>query len=552
MDPTSYSRPNGFDDFDVDSTVRRKTIETDLLDLFRRYGYGQITLPTVEYSDLYSPQSIGRDLFHRLLSARIAESALFPTAEMEGSDEDDPLQGHHISEVVLRPEFTAPVARWFVSRLMAQGKTEYLPARVSYAGQVFRDVDPAPEHLKEFRQVGVELIGGDRAWGDAEILCLACDAATELKLDPWKLHMGHARLYRKILETYGLTGENLLEVAKNMEVAAGVALKAKTETEDEIFLRYVRDFLRAHRSRFDAEKNPEVEEQETWTAEQWRKNLPALHDDYLRRLWKKPELGLREDVVVELLELARLAGEPEEFFSQLERFLRDDEVKRLASELQQLCDDLQREQKVTPLLTSAASRGLAYYTGLTFEIHCPVGKSPHTDVCGGGRYDHLQSWIYRRILETQELRGKGVRTPLADHELLLNGVGLAFNLGRLVDALAETAPSPRSGVEVFVAVLGGELAGEAFRFAGRLRAGDSGKERRRIPTWCHLAPPNSGISKEEQMAHARRLGVRFTVVFDSDTWQQGQVALHDMGSDQESFVTAEAALAEITAERSEP
>lgn len=42
------------------------------------------------------------------------------------------------------------------------------------------------------------------------------------------------------------------------------------------------------------------------------------------------------------------------------------------------------------LLAPRRSRGLAYYTGLTFELHCPAGRSFDNDVCGGGRYDsHL-------------------------------------------------------------------------------------------------------------------------------------------------------------------
>ncbi len=549
MDPTSYTRPDGCNDYDEHATARRGAIEARLLDLFGCYGYRQITVPTLEYGDLYSSRRIGSDPFHRLLSCRISESALFPAAEADASEAG--LQGHRLSEAVLRPEFTAPVARWLVSRLAAGDEPTYLPARLAYAGQTFRNVAPGPERLKEFRQLGLELIGSDRAWGDLEILCVACDAAAALQLPGWRLHLGHARLYREILRTYGLAGETLVQVANNVEIAARVALKVRLETDDESLLAYVRTFLRIHRSRFPAGQ-PEVDDPQRLTAAEWRAALPALHDAYLRHLWAGPAFGLPAATIDDLLALARLGGEAEDFFSQLEPFInrvatdrvatdRGDggEARKSATELRWLCTRLEQEKGVRPILSSAASRSLAYYTGLTFEIHCPIRTSPYTAVCGGGRYDELHRRIYHRALETQKLRGEA-SAPEADVEGLLNGVGLAFSVDRLTWALAAGEATATPGAEVFVAVLDPDLHGEAFAFAADLR-------RRGVAAECHLPATGASLAAAEQLDHAERLGSRFAVLFERQPWRGGHVGLRDMTTRRQAATAPEAALADIVA-----
>ncbi len=549
MDSIRYSKPEGFRDHDQQATAKRRKIEDGLLDLFHNYGYGQITLPTIEYADLFAPQRIGSELFHRLLSSRISESALFPATEA-GVSEADAMgagatpaspgalpQGQLTSDVVLRPELTAPVARWFVSRLIAGDAPADLPARIAYAGQVFRNTEPAPERPKELRQVGVELIGSDRQWGDLEILCLACDGASELSLPGWKLHLGDARLYREILRTYGLVDDVLVPVAGHVETASRISLMLGAE--DEVFLNFVRELLKVHRSRFP-DRHRGVENPGRLTAAEWRTELVALHDAYLRHLWAGPAFDLSPEVIDELIALTRLVGAAGSFFAGLDRFVRGEKVEQLAAELRRQCDQLHRERGVEPVMTWAAGRGLAYYTGLIFELHCPMGTSPYTGVCGGGRYDGLHGWIYRRVLETQRLRDRRVTPPSGEAGAALNGVGLAFDVERLTQALSGDAAAPVPGPCALVAVLDETLTGEAFRFADRLR-------RRGLATHCHLPPPGSNVDEQHQIDHAGRLGARFTVLFAAEEWRRGKVVVRDMTARGQEARDASAAVAEIAA-----
>lgn len=75
-----------------------------------------------------------------------------------------------LSEMMLRPDFTAPV----VARHMAIGAE---PARYTYAGPVWRKTTAGKTRAQEFQQVGFELFERtDAAQADAEVFALISDA----------------------------------------------------------------------------------------------------------------------------------------------------------------------------------------------------------------------------------------------------------------------------------------------------------------------------------------------------------------------------------------
>ena len=169
--------------------------------LFERYGYEPVEVPTLEYIDLYHRQRIGDGLFHGLLSARLPDGAEFPARDLAASPDPHglPPLAEAVHEVVLRPEFTAPVARLVITELAEWVEPPALPWRLHYAGSVFRDLGVGPLRQREFTQVGVERIGGPRRPGDLEILQLACDGAEALGLPDWHLTLGHAGYLAAVL-----------------------------------------------------------------------------------------------------------------------------------------------------------------------------------------------------------------------------------------------------------------------------------------------------------------------------------------------------------------
>ncbi len=74
-------------------------------------------------------------------------------------------------EITLRPENTASVMRAYVSNGLAQ----HAPVKCFYAGPMFRYERPQKGRLRQFHQIGVELIGAAQPQADIEVI--ACGAA---------------------------------------------------------------------------------------------------------------------------------------------------------------------------------------------------------------------------------------------------------------------------------------------------------------------------------------------------------------------------------------
>ncbi|HUI91008.1 MAG TPA: histidine--tRNA ligase [Chitinivibrionales bacterium] len=152
-------------------------------------------------------------------------------------------------------------------------------------------------------------------------------------------------------------------------------------------------------------------------------------------------------------------------------------------------------------------RGLAYYTGIVFELFDK--KRSLRAIAGGGRYDKLV-----------KLYG-GPDTP---------AVGFAAGdvvLGEMLGERKFSVPSSRSSV--FIASLNesGHPLG-AIRVATVLRnAGIS----------CEFSLKKTGIGKQMEQAHAARSA--FAVIIGGEEEKQGQVKVRNMRSGEESLVPRE-------------
>ena len=70
--------------------------------------------------------------------------------------------------LTLRPEGTAGVVR----ALISAGFTQTLPQKFFYAGPMFRYERPQKGRMRQFHQIGVELLGVPGAVGDAEVITM--------------------------------------------------------------------------------------------------------------------------------------------------------------------------------------------------------------------------------------------------------------------------------------------------------------------------------------------------------------------------------------------
>lgn len=90
------------------------------------------------------------------------------------------------TEITLRPENTASVMRAVISN----GLTQTLPQKYIYAGPMFRYERPQKGRMRQFHQIGVELIGPASALADAEVIGCGADFLARLGvLEDCTLHL---------------------------------------------------------------------------------------------------------------------------------------------------------------------------------------------------------------------------------------------------------------------------------------------------------------------------------------------------------------------------
>jgi len=151
-------------------------------------------------------------------------------------------------------------------------------------------------------------------------------------------------------------------------------------------------------------------------------------------------------------------------------------------------------------------RGLAYYTGIVWEIHDRKGEL--RAIAGGGRYDNLLKLV------------GGVDLP-----------ALGFGMGDVVltELLKDRnlLPQPDWGLDCYVIITDEILRSDALKLVHDLR--DAG-----VSVDYALTPAKVG----KQFQAAAGLGARSAVVVGADEWKTGSVKLKDLSTGMETTVKA--------------
>lgn len=176
-----FEKPLGMrDDFPFIAKMKAE-LRSKGTSIMERAGYDLLQTPTLEYYE-----TIGK------ISA-IADNALFKLLDSQGET------------LVLRPDMTSPIARVAASKLLK----EKMPVRLAYYSNVFRAQKREGGRPAEFEQMGVELIGDDSLYADAEVIILASSILKELQVESGRIVIGHTQLLQLILEDFGLSSEQI-------------------------------------------------------------------------------------------------------------------------------------------------------------------------------------------------------------------------------------------------------------------------------------------------------------------------------------------------------
>jgi histidyl-tRNA synthetase len=145
----SQLRPaRGTHDLHGEELRRHRHVAETGREIARRYGYGGIATPIFEYTEVFQ-RTLGE-------TSDIVTKEMY-TFEDRGGD-----------RVTLRPENTAGVVR----AMITGGLTQELPHKFYYHGPMFRYERPQKGRLRQFHQIGVELIGSPEPMADVEVIVL--------------------------------------------------------------------------------------------------------------------------------------------------------------------------------------------------------------------------------------------------------------------------------------------------------------------------------------------------------------------------------------------
>ena len=160
-------------------------VEERARDTFERYGFREIRTPIFESTELFA-RGIGE-------GTDIVAKEMYTFPDRKGRS------------LTLRPENTAPVARAYIEHQMHR-RSEV--ERLYYLGPMFRYERPQKGRMRQFYQIGVEVLGSDHPAIDAETLEMLVAFLGRLGIAPVQLVLNSVGdpecrpAYKEILRRY--------------------------------------------------------------------------------------------------------------------------------------------------------------------------------------------------------------------------------------------------------------------------------------------------------------------------------------------------------------
>jgi histidyl-tRNA synthetase len=135
---------------------RHRAVVDTARDVAERFGYQEMSTPIFEFSDVFK-RTLGD-------TSDIVTKEMYTFTDRGGET------------ITLRPENTAGVAR----ALISGGLSQNLPLKYFYSGPMFRYERPQKGRLRQFHQIGIELLGVAQPFGDVEVITVGVQILREL------------------------------------------------------------------------------------------------------------------------------------------------------------------------------------------------------------------------------------------------------------------------------------------------------------------------------------------------------------------------------------
>ena len=144
------------------------------------YGYQDIQTPSFEFIDVF-----GSDM------GTTDSKELYKFFDKEGNT------------LALRSDFTPSIARCAAKYFMDNNDA----LRFSYVGNTFTNLSNLQGKLKETTQMGVELIGDDSIYADAEVLSVTVESLLNTGLTDFQVSVGNVEYFKGLCEEFGFCKE---------------------------------------------------------------------------------------------------------------------------------------------------------------------------------------------------------------------------------------------------------------------------------------------------------------------------------------------------------
>ena len=365
----------GSADLIADTAQEISTLESLLSDTVAAWGYREVRTPIVEEADLFLRKSGGE------LAAR-----LYRVEDPGGR------------KAALRPELTASTIRAFIT-LVDQ---PLLPVRWRYRGPVFRrQTSAGASGLNQVTQVGAELIGSSSHLADVETVLVACDGIRRAGVEGASVRFGHLGIVSGLLRAFGLSDRAELFLLTRLTGLRERADPVNSLLEEARLLRLTaNDTDKDDRTPLtsltglDADQALAVVKQmvasfgPTWVGS---RDMRDVEDRLLEKLQSSDDPAKLEGAAEMLVELVSTTGAAPTVIAAADNVVASRSLERglldPARELASFLSGTTGSQEIDQIWDFGFAPGLAYYTGLVFEVTHP--SQPDWPLAGGGRYDGL-------------------------------------------------------------------------------------------------------------------------------------------------------------------
>lgn len=203
--------PEGVKDYLPLELKLKKTIECNIANVFKNYGYLPITSPTFEYNDVFCGMG------------GVKDNRVFKFLDRDGA------------LLVLRPDMTPAIARIAAT---AYNKKQ-LPLKFYYIENMFRTNENYQGKLREFTQAGIEFLGVNSIEADAEVVSAAINALLEVGVKDFKIDLGHALFLKGVIEESASNEELAGDIQGNIIKKNYVAVNELAENIENNNIKYI-------------------------------------------------------------------------------------------------------------------------------------------------------------------------------------------------------------------------------------------------------------------------------------------------------------------------